>query len=78
MELFELEKIVMKLNGPVSPVFETREDTQRLQNMKNLIELVDRLLFQIKDAAVYANRQEASAKTIGEHAASFIKAVRAS
>lgn len=71
----ELHEIVMTLVGPVQPVGETRADEQRLDNMKKLTELVDRLLFEIDTAAASADRVEASMKAIGMHARKFMATV---
>ena len=72
----ELHEIVMKLVGPVMPVGETREDEQRLSNMKALTELVDRLLFEVDAVSHNADRTEASMKAIGVHARDFMTAVK--
>ena len=72
----ELLEIVMKLIGPVMPVGETREDERRLENMKVLTELVDRLLFEVDSASHNADRVEASMKAVGVHARDFMAAVK--
>ena len=74
----ELEDIVMKLVGPVEAVGETHKDVQRLQNIKVLTELVDRLMFRIANAAMDAERPEASMKAIGKHARAFLQDMRSS
>lgn len=72
----ELHEIVMKLVGPVRPIGEHNADKERLENMKKLTELTDRLLFEIDAASPSADRAEASMKAIGEHARDFMAAVR--
>ena len=72
----ELHEIVMKLVGPVMPVGETREDERRLENMKALTELVDRLLFEVDAVSQNADRVEASMKAVGVHARDFMTAVK--
>ena len=72
----ELHEIVMKLVGPVMPVGETREDERRLENMKALTELVDRLLFEVDAVSHNADRGEASMKAVGVHARDFMTAVK--
>lgn len=72
----ELHEIVMKLVGPVMPVGETREDERRLENIKTLTELADRLLFEIDAVSHNADRAEASMRAIGVHAREFITAVK--
>lgn len=72
----ELHEVVMKLVGPVMPVGETREDERRLENMKALTELADRLLLEIDVVSHSADRVEASMKAIGVHARDFMMAVK--
>ena len=74
-EFMELYEIVMKLVGPVQPVGETNIDARRLENMKELTQLVDQLLGQIENASRYADKAEASVKEIGQHARNFINEV---
>lgn len=73
MELYE---IVMKLVGPVQPTGEHEVDQIGLANIKQLTELIDRLLYEINRAEPSADRNEASMKAIGLHAREFIKNIR--
>ena len=68
----ELHEIVLKLIGPVQPVGETRADEERLENMRSLTDLTDKLLYEIERAAPFADREEASMKKIGAHARYFL------
>ncbi len=72
----ELDRVVMGLTGPVEAVGDTREDERRLNNLKTLTTLIDRLLFQVREAARDADRQEASMKSIGKFAEFFLRSVR--
>ena len=45
MDVYE---VVEKLIGPVSPVGETHTDNARFENLKELIELTDRLLVKFR------------------------------
>ena len=72
----ELKDVVMKLIGPVQPYGDHYGDMQRLENMKELIELTDYLLGQIDQAAASAERPEASMKEIGQCAKGFLDDVR--
>lgn len=72
-----LFEIVMKLVGPVQPMGEHYADKARLENIKKLTELVDRLLYEIKDASTAADRPEDSMRAIGIHALDFLKEVKA-
>lgn len=69
----ELEDVVSKLIGPVLAVGETHEDNKRLENLKTLTALVERLLLTIHEASSAADRQEASMKAIGMHARKFLE-----
>ncbi len=68
----ELHEIVMTLIGPIQPLGESNGDARRLENIKVLTELVDKLLFEIQEAANAADRHEASMKVIGVHARDFL------
>ena len=69
MELFD---VVMKLVGPVDAVGETYGDKRRLENLKKLTVLVDKLLLEINEAAQDYEREEASVRAIGQYARSFL------
>lgn len=72
----EIEEIVLTLIGPVQPTGRHDVDQDRLSNIRNLTELVDELLIEIKQAAVSGNRIEASMKAIGKHASEFLEGLR--
>lgn len=67
-----LYDIVKKLAGPIDAVGETNADTQRLENLKATIELVDRLVFDIAVSAKSKDRKEASMEKIGGKAYEFL------
>lgn len=69
MEYYE---IVTKLIGPTSPAGDEGIDAERLKNVKDLIELTDRLLFRIEDLSCYAADERASVKKIGEKCKDFM------
>ena len=71
-------EIVMRLIGPVHPTGEHETDQKRMGNLKIMVELVDRLLFDINEASNCADRQEESMRLIGVYARVFIKNVRES
>jgi len=75
MEL-SIYEIVMKLIGPVRPTGDHGADMKRLENMKELTILVDKLMGDISSAAVFAARQEASMKAIGLLAKNFITEIQ--
>lgn len=74
--MMEIEEIVMKLIGPVHALGEHSGDMRRLENMKKLTDLVDKLLFTISQEVPNADRVEYSMKAIGEHAREFLKDVK--
>lgn len=61
-----LHEIVQDLCGPVSPIGATHHDERRLENLKDLIELVDRLVFDIAYVAREKGRQEHSVQRAGK------------
>lgn len=72
-----VHEIVKKLVGPISPVGETTADNRRFENLKAMTQVVDRLLFDINEVAVYNNgRHEYSMKRAGEYAGQFLDNVR--
>ena len=74
MELYE---IVMKLVGPVEPTGSHGIDMDRLENMKRMTELVDRLLFKIKAVSKNSDSQQLSIKELGSHARDFLLELQA-
>ena len=68
----ELHDIVNKLTGKTNPVGETNEDKKRLTNLEAKIELIEKMLFEISTAAQSHDRTEASMKSIGIKARSFL------
>ena len=68
----ELHDIVMKLIGPVMPIGDSGEDQKRLDNLKQLCDLVDQLVSTIDSVIPNKNRYEASMKQAGEYADKFL------
>jgi len=65
--------VVKKLIGEIAPQGETNIDQKRLENLKEMTELVDQLLTDISlVAAENRDRQEASMKEAGEFATKFL------
>jgi hypothetical protein len=67
-----LYDIIRKLTGPIEATGEHNEDQQRLKNLKEVTLLVDRLLFDVGEAAHDADREEESMQAIGQHAQKFL------
>ena len=70
--------VVIKLTGPIDPVGETNEDNRRLDNLKVLTELVDRLLFDIGGVASKRVSPEYSVRRAGDFAFKFLDEIRES
>ena len=63
----ELYDIVMKLTGPVDPVGSSETDRERMENLKVLLALTDRLLTEIdRIASRNKDRVEWSMKQAGQ------------
>lgn len=72
MNKFDLRDLVLKVIGPIEPIGKHEVDERRLENFKQLTELVDRLIFDIAQIAPNDQRHEASMKAIGKHARDFL------
>lgn len=67
-------EIVKKLVGPIRPVGETNTDSERLENLKVLCDLVDDLTTDIIDVAHDFNHSyEASVKAASNYAGDFLR-----
>jgi len=64
--------LIRKLIGPVEPAGCTETDRQRLENLKQLTDLTQRLLYDIMDVSRNRSRQEHSMKVAGTHAQTFL------
>lgn len=71
-------EITSRLIGPVTPVGSTETDERRLANLRATTELVDRLIFDINEAARAKDRQEASMRKIGTTAQTFLDDLKGS
>lgn len=65
--------VVTKLIGPIAPQGATHIDDKRLKNLKEMTELVQALITDIKYVAQYKDRHEASMKEAGKFADDFLK-----
>lgn len=66
-----LYDIVIKLTGPIDPLGESNADEKRYENLKEQINLVEKLLCDIRYVANNADRHEASVKRAGDKARNF-------
>ena len=72
----DIEEIVMKLVGPITPRGDSRADEERLKNLHTLIEVVDCLLGRIALVSSYAERPEGSMADMGKVAQRFMEELR--
>jgi len=72
----QLHQIVLTLVGPIRATGDHGVDKRRLDNLKELTVLIDRLLFEVYEISLDADRQEASMKAIGIHAKEFLEDIR--
>jgi len=73
MSDIDVYKVVKKLTGPIDPIGEAHIDDKRLENLKVVIDLVDRLLVNIHRVSYKnRNRHEYSIKMAGELATNFL------
>ena len=69
--------VVMKLVGNIHPVGETTADNFSYDNLKQLTELTDSLLFEINTIAMrYRASHEYSVKRASDHCSAFLLDVR--
>lgn len=73
---YDAAEVVMQLVGPVRAVGDSNVDAHRLANLNHLTEVVDKLVSEIRLAAVSATREEASMKKIGTTAKEFLESLR--
>jgi len=71
----EIYDVVTKLIGVVEPVGETNEDDRRYENLQTLIDLTEKLLFDIGQTSNYRNRVEFSMKRAGDYAKDYLNEV---
>lgn len=69
-------EIVNKIIGNTSPVGETNEDNIRLENLRQLCGLVEKLINDIEYVKRFKDSQEYSVKIAGEYAEDFLESIR--
>ena len=74
--LLDVRDVVLKLTGPIQPVGESNTDAFRLENIKQLTELIDDLITDVALQIHNADRPEASMRAIGKHAREFLRELR--
>jgi hypothetical protein len=69
MDVFD---VVMRLNGPIVPIGDSRIDRTRLESLKALCDLTGLLLDRITEVAEATDDYMASVKAAKDHAAAFL------
>ncbi len=69
MEIYDIAK---KLLGPIDPAGETNTDERRFENLKETIELVDKLVFDIFSVSLRKDSQMHSVKMAGLKAHKYL------
>lgn len=72
----ELEEIVTKLIGPISPLGDTNQDAIRLRNLTVTCDLAENMISKIRDVAEYAGSKEHSINKIGSYAKDFLNRIK--
>lgn len=67
--------VIMKLNGDIVPLGQSHTDTERLENLNNLIKVVSELLIKIDGVSMYYLSHQHSLKEAGSCAAEFLKGI---
>lgn len=73
---FTTSEIIDKLLGVTDPIGKSEVDAERWMNLKNKIDLADRLLNEISYLRKHKNAYEASVKEIGITANKFMESIR--
>ncbi|AXF52729.1 MAG: hypothetical protein [Circular genetic element sp.] len=72
MESNLVVEVVKKVVGEIKPQGAAHIDHTRLENLKKMCEVVETLIYQIKDVSYERNRQEHSIKEAGVYAHEFL------
>ena len=72
MEELTIYDIVYRVVGKINPVGESHTDERRLENLRAMTELVDKLITDIDRVGMLKNDQRYSMKTAGEFADKFL------
>lgn len=68
----ELKQIIQKLVGSITPAGESHLDTQRLENLKIMCELIEDLVYEVNYVARDKDRYESSMNKMGVYAQKFL------
>ncbi len=67
--------VVKKLIGPIVPVGDSNTDSYRLENLKQLTSVVDRLVIDINGVGCGKDSPFHSVKVAGQHASMFLASI---
>lgn len=70
--MIDVYEVVRRLIGRIEPIGETRTDDERFENLKEMCDLVDKLLIDIGCLHYYKNNHQFSMKRAYEYASEFI------
>lgn len=73
---FNLYQLVSNVIGPVMPIGSRREDCSRLIGLKQLIELTDLLMDDLKSVASDADAEQISVADLGREAKEYLKSLQ--
>ena len=71
-----VEDMVMRVVGPIKPVGDHSIDGERFENLRELLELLEGLLWRVSLLEGFADRPEASMAKIGHRAKNFMADLR--
>lgn len=74
-EKFDVSTVVYRLVGDITPLGETNTDNARFESLKELAELVQDLVWDLREVSRYADRPEYSMKRAGEYAKNALELI---
>ena len=71
------EEVIEYIIGPINPVGSTHIDRARIENLKDLLEILEKLVFQVDQIVIHnKNRPEMSMRDAGKIADDFLRDIR--
>jgi hypothetical protein len=74
--IMEVYDVVKKLIGPIEPVGEANIDNIRFENLKEMCDLVEKLLSDIQYVVSFKDCSEFSRSNAGKKAEKFLKSIK--
>ena len=75
MKKIDLYELVKQMVGPITPYGSTSIDDDRLDNLQEFIQLVDKLLADLEEVAEFKDNKQISMSVIGRTADNFLRDV---